>query len=76
MDAEIKRILDRKRQGTDCTSDESAAIKGYFDTHHPEQEGCEVAQEFVSEADEWFSECERGWRPWALEGRSYDPERD
>lgn len=58
----IAGIVERKLRGVDCTEHESARIKAYFDTHHPDRAGKTVADLFLTEAEEWFAERERGDR--------------
>lgn len=55
---EIGAIVARKLTGTDCTDDESAMIKRYFDRFHPDDSlsGTYVASLFTAEADEWAGE--------------------
>lgn len=69
---EMRHILTAKRQGRDCTEDESAAIKRYFDTHDPgaEQVAGQLAKEFPVEHAEWHDEFDAGARPTGAKGHS------
>lgn len=59
----IAEMVADKDRGIDCSAEESADIKGYFDAHPPiSPEGHEVAMRFPLESDEWFEERERGDR--------------
>ena len=49
----------------DCSADESAAIKAYFDFHDMDEEGslaARLADAFPCEADEWHEDVEDGER--------------
>ncbi len=50
----IEDIIMRKRQGIDCTADESAEIKDMLD---------QIMYFFPCELSEWYDELERGVRP-------------
>jgi hypothetical protein len=64
MNATADELIARKQAGRDCTDEESAWIKRYFDTHHPADtaEGRALADAYLLESDEWFAEVERGER--------------
>lgn len=61
----IDKIVYRKRNGQDCTDDESAMILRYFDGHHPYNNpaGREIAALFPLEVDQWVMEMIAGDRP-------------
>lgn len=63
--AKAAELIARKQAGGDCTADESAWIKGYFDAYHPEEteQGRAMSDAYPLEKDDWFDELERGFRP-------------
>lgn len=58
----VAAIKARKLDGVDCTEEESAIIKGYFDRYHPEGPGATVAEHFPVEHAEWATEVSEGHR--------------
>lgn len=60
----MEEIIERKRAGIDCTEDESAYVKRYFDhlARHGSGEDGEAAALFPLEWDEWCTDREAGVR--------------
>jgi hypothetical protein len=59
---DVLDIVQRKQAGRDCTEDESAEIKRYFDSH-PDPDGTDVVGDlFPLELSEWIEEREAGAR--------------
>lgn len=58
----IEEIVQRKREGIDCTADESCVVLGYFDTEHNTVDAHAVSKLFPLEWDQWNEERERGDR--------------
>lgn len=63
--ATAAELIARKQAGGDCTEDESAWIKGYFDAFDPlkTQPGADLANAYPLECDEWAEEAINGMRP-------------
>jgi hypothetical protein len=65
IDNKAAELIARKSEGGDCTQDESAWIKSYFDHYHPveTEQGRAMSTAYPLENDEWWDELERGLRP-------------
>lgn len=66
LTSKVQAIIERKRQGQDCTQEESTIILQFFDENPPDihQTGFvkQVAEIFPLEADQWYEESEKGLR--------------
>ena len=61
---QVAALISRKVGGVDCTEEESAWIKSYFDYFHPEwtDEGARLAGFYPVELAEWIEEVQENRR--------------